>query len=761
MNTHLTNINYISVVKNTGNEWSLLYKDIDLDEAPSRAILRVQSAEVCGIFVNDEFVEATTGRSAERVVCVEITSRLHVGKNRLALKVGPKYFQRMANWERSLRGNWFSIVAAELLLQTSAGEQQIVTDESWQCEAEDEKPTATVSYQVTRAEYDRLWKQAYLWSEALPTAAPVALLETVGEEYETYRLQGTAKMAKPEKVLENTARDMDGGWLLSWEGQEVQPALLFDFGRLEVGYLRLKYRAEADATLDLAFDYSEHMRDFHPELVDPNAKDDFTSTAPWSQMCFEKLKMTVTLKKGETVYLNIHRRAAHYIQVALAQNSPSVWIESVEVCRCLAPAHTHGWFHCENDRLNEMWEIGKYTLQVNKHQEYESCPRQEMRYFSGDGTMDAFIDYYTFGDWKMIDTSLSLHYEEGGAGLTDNEFFNKNVGLWDFRAWRILSAYYNYFYTANNDFLKRHYAELTVVLGWLIQRMNNNNLIYQIPSRDTLGFDTGGEWTDSPYRLGEKPHLNALLYKSLLCMAELGEIMGDERVSYWRELADKVKKAINERLWSEKEQAYVDTFNTSYIPQDGNALAVLFGIAEGERAKAALETLKNRNWSPYGSGIFSTDCDDQRHAHQFNPMFCGFEIEARFRFGDSADAMDLIHRFWGGQMDKGAKTFWEYVPDSATDRWSGTAHAWGGACAYLLSAFVLGVRPAAPGYERLLFAPCGECEDIRGVVPTVKGPVGVRGEKKGDVWQYTIALPEGLEMDTKLPDGAELIVKRY
>ena len=761
MNTHLTNINYVSVVKRNGDAWSLLYKDIDLEEAPSRAILRVQSSEVCGIFVNGEFVEATTGRLSERVVCLEITSRLKAGKNRLALKVGPKYFQKIAIWEHYRRRGWFSNVAAELLIKTSVGEQQIVTDESWQCEADDEKPTTCISHQVTKAEYDRLWAQAYLWSEASPAAVPDVVLETVGDEYETYRLQEIPKLAQPEKIIEHTAKAKDGGWLLSWEGQETAPSVLFDFGRLEVGYLRLGYRAEEDATLELAFDYSETLQDFHPELVDPNATDACSMSAAWCNMVFEKLKMTVTLKKGETVFLNIHRRAARYIQIALAQNSPAVWLESVEVRRCLAPAPAHGWFHCENDRLNEMWEMGKYTLHINKHQEYESCPRHEMRYFAGDGAIDALVDYYAFGDWNMVDTSLCLHYEEGGAGLATSEFFNKNLGLWDYRAWRIITAYFQYIYTANNTFLKRHFDELAICMGWQIQRMNRNNLIYQIPARDTMGNDVGLEWTDSPDRLGEKPYLNILLYKSLSCMAEMGEVLGDNRVSYWRELADKVKKAINERLWSEKEQAYVDTFDPTYIPQDGNALAVMFGVAEGDRAKAALKTLKNRNWSPYGSSIFSTDCDHQRHSHEFNPMFCAFEAEAHFRTGNAADGMDLIQRFWGTMMDKGAKTFWEYAPDNGTDRYPIPAHAWAAGCTYLLSAFVLGVRPAEPGYERLLFAPCGECKEVRGVVPTVKGLIGVRGERKDGVWQYTIALPEGLEMETHLPDGAELIVKRY
>ena len=761
MNTHLTNIDYISLVKFSGDAWGSLYKDFLLKEVPQKAVLRLQSDEVVGIFVNGEFVEAANGRMLERVVCVEITSRLHAGTNRLTLKVGPKYFQKMAMAEHYRRHSWFSCVAAELLLQTSAGEQQIVTDESWQCEADDATPVMQVSSQVTKAEYDRLWAQAYLWSEAAPAAVPATVLDTVGEEYEAYRLQELPKLAQPEQVLEHTAIAKDGGWLLSWDNQETAPSVLLDFGRLEVGYLRLGYRAEADTTLELAFDYSETMQDFHPELVDPNATDFCSRSAPFCSMIFEKLKMTVTLKKGETVFLNLHRRAARYIRISLAPGSPAVWLESVAVHRCLAPAPTHGWFRCEDDRLNEMWEMGKYTLHINKHQEYESCPRHEMQYFSGDGTMDALIDYYAFGDWNMVDTSLCLHYEETGSGYVNNEFFNKNDMLWDYRAWRIITAYFHYVYTANNAFLRRHFDELATCLGWLIQRMNRNYLIYQIPVRDLLGNDIAVEWTGSADRLGEKPCLNVLLYKCLLCMAELGELLGDDRVTYWRELAEKVSKAINERLWNEQAQCYVDTYDSSYVPQDGNVLAVLFGVATGDRATAVMKTLQERNWSPYGSSIFSTDCDHQERSHHISPMFCTLEAETHFCAGDAAGGMELIHRLWGTMLDKGAKTFWEYMEDDATGRWPIPAHAWAGGCTYLLSAFVLGVRPAAPGYERLLFAPCGECKNARGVVPTVKGPVGVRSEVKDGVWQYTIALPEGLELETRLPEGAGLIVKRY
>ncbi len=749
---HLTNIDYIGHAKH-GDAWSVMYKDVTLNTAPQSAVMRLQSDMVCGLFVNGEFVEATTGRLPERVVCVEITSRLHAGVNRIALKLGPKYFPKMAADETRRSGRWFSCAAAELQVD---GKQALVTDDTWLSETD-----VLVCGQVTKAEYDRFWTNAALWSEAAPAAVAPAVLETVGEEYETYRLTKIPPMAQPTAVAEATATEKDGGYYLAWNGQSEAPSVIYDFGRLEVGYLQLCYRAEADATVELAFDYSEMLRDFHPVDIKEDPADYYSLMAAFCARTFDKLKMTVTLKAGETVFFNLHRRAARYIRVALAENSAPVLVRSAEVRRCLAPVPTHGWFTCDDARLNEMWEKGKYTLHVNKHQEYESCPRHEMQFFTGDATMDELIDYYAFGDWKLTNTSFSLHYEETGSGLAPNECFNKMDMLWDYRAWRIVMAYLHYRYTADDEFLANNYDELATVMGWLIQRMGRGYLIYQTPVRNMLGFDIAVEWTGANDRLGEKPNLNALLYQSLRCMAELGAIKGDPRAAEWLALADKVKTAFNERLWDEAQGAYVDTLDPSYVPQDGNVLAVCFGLCEGERAARVRETLKKRNWSPYGSSIFSTDAHHLERSHQISPMFCTIEAENLFLAGDDDGAMDLIRRLWGTMLDKGAYTFWEYMQDNGTDRWPIPAHAWAGGCTYLLSAFVLGIRPGKNGYETLVFAPHAVCDHVRGVVPTVKGAVGVRGERVNGVMRYTIALPAGVELETQLPDGAELIVKRY
>ena len=77
---------------------------------------------------------------------------------------------------------------------------------------------------------------------------------------------------------------------------------------------------------------------------------------------------------------------------------------------------------------------------------------------------------------------------------------------------------------------------------------------------------------------------------------------------------------------------------------------------------------------------------------------------------------------------------------------SSRCHGWSSAPTYDLSAEVLGIKPVAPGYERLLFAPHPvDVEYADGAVPTPRGDVkaGWRRRPDGGL-EMTLALPEGI-----------------
>lgn len=754
----LTAIDWIGLVKKSGDEWSTYSRTFYLEEKPELAVIRADSYGVCGIYINGEFVEATTGRFPRRISCIECTSRLRAGENEIVLKLGNHFYPSCGEEIRQRRGAWFSAVAAELLIENGQKEHRIVTDKGWTVSSDDGQTVPEVFSAVTQDEYERFWKRAAYWAEPRPISVPEKVLEVAGDGYRKYVDTPWRASAYPKQLVDTSMEQIEDGSLYSrvedWEGPWLRDTekqfALYDFGRLEVGYLELEYETDRDGVLTAMFDYTESPVDFEG-----------LSEKYWPTI--QRLFVPIRLEKGHHRTMIIHRRACRYLRLRLENKSGSFRLFDVHFRLSMMPYSQTGWFHCEEDTLNEMWEVGKYTLHVNKHQEYESCPRNEMKFFAGDGILDALVDYYTFGDPTLTEASLSLTEISGANGIR-TDVHERNVILGDYAAWRVIMVYNQYRYFGDKEFVARYYEECVNNLDWMAHRAGSDGLIYQYPVFGDPFYVKSGEveYNSSYDRLGEKPLLNALFYRSLICMSEMAVLMDDERGAVWKEMAQKVRKAFNERLWSEEEGIYLDLFDTDYLPQDGNAVAIMYGLAEEDRARRTLDTLRDRNWTPYGSPILSKKRYHTRGgARTVSPLMCTYEAEARFRYGKGDEALELLRHCWGTMLKKGAGTFWEWAPNNGKDRYPIPSHAWSSGCAYILSAFVLGVQPGKPGYEELHFEPYAGLETFAGVVPTTKGLVGVRCETLDGRKVYRLAVPDNMKVDAVLPPDAELRIERY
>lgn len=732
----LTPISWIGITKFCGDEWSFYTKKIELSDKPDFAAIRMDSQGVCGVFVNGQFVESSCGRYFHRITYVEITSLLHKGENEIKLQLGNHFFQTRGEQIRARRGSWFSAVAAEIEIKTGQKCKRIATDETWQCSSDDGQTVPNAFSNVNKAEYSRFWKVAALIRESKAPSIPSAVARVAGDEYVSYAMAPWQRWAEPKELIEKIVDDSG-------------TSIIYDFGRIQVGYLTFEYEAKQDSNVTIFCEYLERVEDLDDE-----------KRIPWVTSVVEKLKLTIPVKQGQHKAIVIRRRASRFIKVQIPDG---VQVQNICFQLSLMPSEQTGWFSSSDTTLNDMWEVGKYTLLANKHQEYESCPRHEMKFFSGDGFLEALIDYYAFGDNALVTTSLSLT-EPAASGGIRRDVYEMNGGLWDYPAWRIIMVYNQYFYYKDLACVQRYYEELTESLMWMIYRTGKDGLIFQYPVYGGPFYDGSDsvEYTCSFDRLGEKPFLNALYYKSLLCMATLADVMNDERAKEWRNMAQQVHKSFNERLWNEDTGAYLDTYDTSYLPQDGNALAMLFGLADERQASLIMKTLEERSWTPYGSTIL-----DKLMTHTMNgnetisPLMQTMEIEARFLHGDVQGAMELTKRFWGTMLTKGAGTFWEYSPNDEKARWFHQCHGWAGGCTYLLSAYVLGIRPETPAYETMHFEPYDGLETFAGVVPTARGLIAVKCITISGKKHYELAIPKGMQIRSELPGEAKIQIIEY
>lgn len=725
-----TNINWITTVNDKKDEWIRYKKSFTVEKDVENAVVRFESDSVCAVFINGEFLISGTGRTPERVNCHQVSSLIRKGENTIEILLGGHYFQKFAFETREKRGYWLNQAALELSINFLDGsESKISTDKSW-------GENAIESMQVTQKEYETMWENAFCWQEERYVKIPDAVLKVVGEEYENYALNKQEKVINYQKIVETDFQE-------NFVSTKEENYVIVDFGKTVIGYVEIDFEGE-NAFVDSIFDVTENLKDFE-------------FSGDWAYTV-SRLSTSDKMEKG--FFRNYRRRAFRYLKLIFRGN---IKINSIKVRTCMCTENITGWFKCNDTLLNDIWQTGKYTFHLIKQQEYESCPRNEMLFFAGDGAISALIDNYAFGNCRMLNTSLSLKHEEKAAGISTVESFNRTVWQWDYFAWRIICIYNYYQNYGEKEFLQNYYSEAVNNILWLVERMNDRNLLFQIPAFHSTSSTTmiQVDWACSIHRLGENAFLNCLLYKSLVCMSELAEVMGDERSKTWGELAEKVKNAINTYLFNEEKQAYMDSLGEA-ICQDSNALAVLFDVADENKAEKVLNTIKEKLWSENGSAM-ADELLFNRNLRggiaTVSPMMSTHEAEAWFEKGKAQEGLTLIRNVWGSMLKKGATTFWEFNPNNNNDKWEhSVCHGWSAGCTYLLSAYILGIRPEKARWEKILFAPrpC-DLEEFQGVVPSEKGFIAVSLKNR----KFTVAVPENIEIIEDIPQNYGVEYIRY
>ena len=142
-------IQWISTRKTSGDEWKGFTKSFCVDKRIKRAVFRLQSDAICGVYINGEFITSGTGHYAERVTAHEITSRLNMGENTVRLMLGARYFPWGGEEAKYLRGFWYSNLAFELEIEYEDGScAYLPTDDTWESDGGRAQREVRLSYFV-------------------------------------------------------------------------------------------------------------------------------------------------------------------------------------------------------------------------------------------------------------------------------------------------------------------------------------------------------------------------------------------------------------------------------------------------------------------------------------------------------------------------------------------------------------------------------------------------------------------------------------
>ncbi|HEX7817177.1 alpha-L-rhamnosidase C-terminal domain-containing protein [Dyella sp.] len=577
-------------------------------------------------------------------------------------------------------------------------------------------------------------------------------------------------------------------------------SVVLDFGKVVVGYPRLSFAGASDNHPGVRLAFSETLQ--HLSERSDYARSDYAHGPGTDQHAVSGQPSTWLDQGGCEHGRKVCADGLHgfrYLRIsldALPTDTPwataygEVRIESVSLDFTAyrgTPASYSGWFECSNPALNRYWYEASYTneLVTDTFRSADVDPREaDSRGLDGklvlhDGAKRDRDPYV--GDIAVSGRTTYLTHPAGVAArnvladLADHQradgwippasIRHYTLPLFDYPLWWVDASWDYILYTGDLDYARNYYRQLVKALDqWYPSVTNSRGLL----ARGQGNSKDYGDYAFLP-RPGEVTYYNALYVMALdhagAWALALGHPQDAER---WRKRAIDVRAAINRYLWDPIAKAYLDTSDGSVRHgQDGNALAVLAGVADASRARDALNYLADHTALPYGNAFMDNDSlvpEGSRRVYAFTSYF---DIVARLRSGQVDSALDEITRLYGWMEthDPGV-TQWEGIGSQGMPyeaAFTSMAHGWSTGVLPALTNELLGVTPRSPGFSRWSVRPHpGPVAWARGRVPTPHGPLDVRwrNDPGRPLFVLDIRAPMGTQGDVTLPmDHANVEVK--
>ncbi|MEV7076299.1 alpha-L-rhamnosidase C-terminal domain-containing protein [Streptomyces sp. NPDC093990] len=579
------------------------------------------------------------------------------------------------------------------------------------------------------------------------------------------------------------------------------PSVTVDFGKVVVGYPRIRFASASDNSPGVRLAFSE-TRQFLTDRSDFTRSDQAGGAGQGTdQFAVPAGGTTWTDHKGYLRDGKVFADGLHgfrYLKITLdalpgdapvAQPWGTVRIDSVELDftgYIGTPSTYRGWFLCSDDDLNRYWYGASYTneLVTDTFRQDDVDPRNawsptlEGRLVLHDGAKRDRDPYV--GDLAVSARTLYLTHDDTAAAarnvladLADHQrsdgwippasIAGYDLPLFDYPLWWVTCSWDYVLYTGDRTYATRYYPHLVAVLDtWYPSVTDSAGLL-------SKGLNDTGRYGDYAFldRTGQITYYNALYVKALNDSAALARWLGHEAdAKRWTDRAGAVATAVNAHLWDDSVGAYLDS-STGAVrhAQDGNSLAIVSGLAGPERAASALDHLEATTRLPYGNAFMDNDTifgDASQRVYAFTSYP---EIVARFESGREASALDQIRRTYGwmDSHDPGV-TNWEGIgPDGSLyeGAYTSMAHGWSTGVLPALTHQLLGARPTSPGYVDWEVKPHpGDVAWAQGELPSPAGPLAVDWTNSVTSFTLTLRVPHGTRGVASLPVGESPAVVR-
>ena len=506
----------------------------------------------------------------------------------------------------------------------------------------------------------------------------------------------------------------DKDFLTLKSDEEHRPGILLDYGKEIHGGVKISMGIRESKTplkLRLRFGESvgEAMSDIGGEqnATNEHSLRDFIIEVPWLG----------TVEVGETGF--------RFLRIDVVEAGEVAPIKSVDAAFVYRDIPYLGSFESSDDRLNEIWLTGAYTVHLNMQNYLWDGIKRDRLVWVGDLHPEVMTINSVFGAHPIVPKSLDLARDQHPLP----EWMN---GISSYSMWWLLIHKVWYDYHGDLDYLKEQETYMIDLLDQLETFIDKNN-------SEILDGVRFLDWPTSEKPKAVHAGLQAMMIMTFEAGSELMGILENPKLQKkYSDTAERLRK-------------HDPKGNTT---KQAAALMALTDLADAEKVNESV--LKK-------DGV-----------QRMSTFYGYYMLEAMAKADDYEGALKVIRDYWGGMLDLGATSFWEdfdvldvrnsarideLVPEGENDihgdfgeycyvgyRHS-FAHGWASGPTPWLSQYVLGINVLDGGNTVKLEPHLGDLEFARGSFPTKFGVLTVNHTKDEDgnlITEYEA--PEGLKI---------------
>ncbi|CAN5732509.1 glycoside hydrolase family 78 protein [soil metagenome] len=614
----------------------------------------------------------TTYIKQAQYVVYDVTALINKGTNVTGVMLGngwwnPLPFKLFGRWDlRDYQQTGRPCVKAVLLLQYKDGTtEKINTDESWLS-----APGPIIHNNIYLGEtYDARLEQdwnssATNWKAAVAVPGPSGML--------TAQMQPAIKITKVIRPIKITEQGRD--------------TFIVDMGQNFAGVAAIKVTGAAGDKISLRYGealYKDGRLNYMTTVVTQIKKGGIKGGPGAPETAWQQDDYILKGKGMETWQPRFTFHGFRYVEITGWPGRPT--LADIEGLRMNSDLEINGSFECANPMFNQLHEVIKWTFLSNVFSVQSDCPAREKMGYGGDmvATANSFIYNYNMANFysKAVNDFANEQRPMGGiteiapfTGIADRGYGDGSGPLgWELAFPFLQKQLYDFY--GDEQIIQQYYEAFKKQLSFLESKAEEGMFYWDISDHEAL--DTKPEALTA----------SCFYYHHLLLAIEFASILHQQNDSlkFAKQAAQLKNKIINKYLVK-------GTGRVDNATQSAQLFALYYNVTtEKENSFKVLMDEFKRHDDHLATGIFSTKM-------MFDVLREKDSVDLAYKIADQR-----TYPGWGFMLQEGATTLWEtwQYPETGPSQ----NHPMFGSVDEWFYRSLLGINPAAPGFEKIIIKP--------------------------------------------------------